>query len=216
MARTGVNIFTTLRQLPRIVKSAIVERRFRGELAAVPRFSLAEFPEDTRGRISGIARPFGAALEAPLSGRPCVYYHITIAEIDAGSVRELVSEQDAVRFILDDGGHRAVIDPGHARISAEFDHETTSKAAFDANIAQHTLLERHSLIKRNWFSTDAVLYREAIIEIDEPIVVVGIGTWEPDLEAMPTGIYREANATRLWLSGSARFPLVISDDPTAR
>jgi hypothetical protein len=35
---------------------------------------IAELPEDTPGRIAGIAQPAGEALTAPLSGRACVYY----------------------------------------------------------------------------------------------------------------------------------------------
>jgi hypothetical protein len=213
MIRGGINIFTKLRQLPRITKAAFAERRFRRELRAVPRSSIADLPGDTHGRIAGIAKPFERVLEAPLSGRRCVYYRILIASFDAGYLRELATEQDAVRFVLEDRGHRAVIDPTHATFSTGFDHESTSRAATDADIMQLTLLERHALASHSFFGIDALLYREAIVGVGERITVVGAGTREPDPDAMPMGSYREHAVTRLWLRGSARFPLVISDDP---
>jgi hypothetical protein len=213
MVRGGVNIFTKLRQLPRIAKAAFAERRFRRELRAAPRSSVADLPADKRGRVMGIARPFGPVLEAPLSGRRCVYYRILIASLDAGYLRELATEQDAVTFLLEDRGRRAVIDPTHATFSTGFDHESTSRAAADADIMQLTLLERHALATRSFFGIDALLYREAIVEVGERITVVGTGTREPDPDAVAIGSYRDHAATRLWLRGSARFPLVISDDP---
>jgi hypothetical protein len=53
----------------------IQQGRQRGRLLhqAPPR-PLAEMPEDTPGRVVGIAQPIGDALTAPLSGRRCVYY----------------------------------------------------------------------------------------------------------------------------------------------
>jgi len=201
-------------RLLRRLHDAISERRFRRELAAARSFSLATLPEDTRGRITGIARPLAPLLEAPLTGRPCVYYHVRIEQVFAGITHELASEQRAVRFILEDGDQRAVIDPVHARISAGFDRSSESRAAFDANPVQRALLDHHALVDRNWVWTDSVCYREAIIEVDEPIAVIGIGTREPDLEATSAGLYRDPGATRLWLRGSPRFPLVITDDPS--
>ena len=215
MTRDGEGTLSKLLLLLRLLHDAIIGRRFRRALAAAPSFSLATLPEDTRGKITGIARPLAPLLEAPLTGRPCVHYHLRIEQLRAGVARELASEQDAVQFILEDRDHRAVIDPVHARISAGFDHWSKSRAAFDADPVQRSLLERHALVYRDWFWTDSVRYREAIIEVDKPIAVVGIATREPDLEATSVGLYRDPGATRLWLRGSPRFPLVISDDPSA-
>jgi hypothetical protein len=61
---------------------------------------------------------------------------------------------------------------------------------------------------------DGLRYREAILECDEMIAVVGGGIRERDLEATPDS-YRDGSATRLCFSGTSKHPLFISDDPRA-
>jgi hypothetical protein len=142
----------------------------------------------------------GALLEAPLSGRPCVYYSVSIREmrgfdlLDVGAMAYLlgtksrgpvmVSQQDAIAFVLEDAGKQVVIDPAGARISVGFDHVTRSKAAFDASPRQLALLQHHGLTKRNWFNTAEVEYSESVLEIGDPIVVLGGGKREPDPERL--------------------------------
>ena len=97
-----------------------IDHPFRREVVTARRFSLDEFPEGVRGRATGVARPSGPTLVAPLSGRACVFYTVAVVELgiaDAehvGPTRELAREQDVVTFLLDDGGRPAVIDPAHA------------------------------------------------------------------------------------------------------
>lgn len=197
-------------------------RRLRKQIRQAPRFRLAELPENTLARIAGRARPLGQrALAAPLSGRTCVYYSVTVLARMAGvttgsrSLKVLATEQEAVAFMLEDEGHRAVIDPRNAQISTPYDYESRSRAVFDASPDQRELLVRHELVNRNWFDTIEVLYREAVIELDEQVVIVGGGTREPDPDAIPTGGYRDGGATRFRFTGTDRMPLVISDEPDA-
>jgi hypothetical protein len=58
-----------------------------------------------------------------------------------------------------------------------------SRGAFGASAKERALLERHALIRCDWFSTGRLRYCEAIIELDEAITVVGSGTREPDPDA---------------------------------
>ena len=77
------------------------------------------------------------------------------------------------------------------------------------------VLDRLLLVRRDWFNTDLVQYREAIIEVDETIAVLGAGVREPDPDAAPTGMYRDSGPQRLRFTGTAKNPLLISDDPRA-
>jgi hypothetical protein len=200
--------------LRRLIAQRLADRRLRRALSDAPLWPLADLPEDVWARITGVARPLDErVLEAPLSGRLCLYYSITIEELGPGGLAVLASEQEALPFVLEDRGSRAVIDPAHARISTAFDHVSESQAAFDASPRQRALLERHGLVYRNWFSTEKLRYAEAIIELDEALTVVGAGTREPDPDAPATGAYRDGRPTRIRLTGAARYPLMISDDP---
>jgi hypothetical protein len=207
--------FAALANLRRLITQQLAHRRLRRRLRQAPRWPLAELPEDTWARITGVARPLGGrVLEAPLSGRLCLYYSIAIEERGpGGSLAVLAGEQEGLPFVLEDRDRRAVIDPAHARISTAFDHVTESRALFDAGPRERALLERYALVHRDWFTTESLRYCEAIIEVDEPLTVVGSGTREPDPEAPPGGVYRDGRPTRIRLTGSARYTLMISDDP---
>lgn len=190
--------------------------RLRRRMRKAPRAELATLDENTFARVTGTVRPMRKRLlEAPLSGRLCVYYSITViaAREHLGQRTTIGSEQEAMTFLLEDATGHAVIDPDHARISVAFDYVSESKAAFDADPKQRAILERLRLVRRDWFNTDLLQYREAILEVDETIAVFGAGVREPDPDAARAGMYRDRGPERLRFTGTARYPLLISDDP---
>ncbi len=190
------------------------DRRFRRQLKKAPSSVLGSLEENTFARVSGTVRPFGKRLlEAPLSGRLCVYYSFDVVSTRGVHDTIIGTEDEGMTFLLEDETGCAVIDPAHAVFSVGFDHETRSKAAFDATPKQREILERLDLIRRNWILTDHLVYREAILEIDETIAVLGAGVREPDPEAVRTGLYRDDVAQRMRFTGTAKYPLVITDDP---
>jgi len=196
----------------------LADWRLRRQLRAAAPAELATLAESSFARLTGAVRPTGKRLlEAPLSGRPCVYYAIHVISASGPSPRhshtEIGSEQEAMAFLLDDSTGRAVIDPDHARFSVGFDHVSESKAAFDADPRQRAVLDRFGLVHRDWFGTEHLIYREGVLELDERISVLGAGVREPDPDAAPTGMYRDGPPTRMRFTGTARYPLVISDDP---
>jgi hypothetical protein len=213
------------------------ELRLRRMLRRAPRWSLASLPEDTLGRVTGAAHPFeGEQLTAPLTGRPCVYYIALVEQRgrrDGNSTqwKRLAVERRGVVFMIEDDGHRAIVDPKQARITIDFDHvyrterlplmvrqPETSPAApglLTEGERQAQFLAEHHLVNRDWSKMIELCYREAVIEVGEKIAVLGSGIREPDLEARPDGnAYRAMAGTRLRLTGSRRYPLVISDSPS--
>src|SRR5262249_36836596 len=153
-----------------------------------PRRRLCDAPEATAVCVVGTVRPLARRLlEAPLTGRLCVYYAVRIDEIrPRGDLdRELGRAAESLPFALADGGELAIVDPAHAQIAAAWDHASSSAAAFDADARQRALLADHGLIDRNWFNTAAVRYREAVIVEDERVAVLGAATREPDPEGAP-------------------------------
>ncbi|MBS1121004.1 MAG: hypothetical protein H6Q90_3232 [Deltaproteobacteria bacterium] len=193
---------------------ARLDRDLRELLRQAPGMAVADLPESTWARVSGVVHLLdGRVLEAPLSGRPCVYYAVRIDSMVAPKrANTLMRQRDAVPFLLEDHGHRAVIDPTHARISAEIDHASKSAAAFDATPRQRSLLAtRRALFQRHMYQGSGLLYYESIIEEREPVAVLGAGIREPDPDAAPSA-YRDM-ATRIQLAGSQRYPIIICDRP---
>ncbi|MEJ7603243.1 MAG: GIDE domain-containing protein [Kofleriaceae bacterium] len=188
----------------------------RGSMRGARRYLLDAIPEATRGRVAGVVRPLdGRVLEAPLSGRSCVYHAIEIHDRRASSERLIATEQRSIPFLLEDATGRAVVDPEHARFLCAFDHGSQSKAAFDADPRQRALLGRFELVHRDWWNTTQLRYRESVIAVDEPITVVGMGVREPDPDGPPSieRGYREAGPTRMYFTGTAKHPLLLLDDP---
>ncbi len=200
-------------RMPGALRRRLAERRHRKLMHAAPRFALAEMPENTFGKLVGLARPAdGRLLEAPLSGRLCVYYEVSIdAMANRTMLRTLVTEQEGIPFVLADGDSRAFVDPAHAVMSTGIDHVTSSTLRLRTP-REEALLARHRLLEFSHPLADGLRYRESILEADERIAVFGGGVREPDPEESAAS-YRGAPPTRLCITGTSRFPLFISDDP---
>jgi hypothetical protein len=215
------------------------ELRLRRTLRRASRWSLASLPEDTFGRVTGAAYPFeGEPLTAPLTGRPCVYFIALVEQRGLGGGHRgqwtrLAIERRGAVFVIEDGGHRAIVDPRRARVTIDFDHVIRAhrlplpvrqpktppvggaSGILTEGERQAQFLATHHLVNRDWSSMLELRYREAAIEVGEKIAVLGSGIREPDLEARGGGnAYRAMAGTRLRLTGSRRYPLVISDDPS--
>lgn len=192
-------------------------QRLKRQLRAAKPWSLNELPEDTHGRVIGQARALGEQLVGPLTGRPCVYYIAMVEEQRSTGRssywRTVASETRGVPFMLEDGTGRAIIDPNGAQVALDFDGNSKSGTFNNADPVQEAFLARHGQNSEGWVFNKTLRYREAMIEIGETISVLGSGTREPDPNAAPEAAYRGSPPTRLRLTSSPRFPLIISDDP---
>ena len=212
-----VELLSVFTRIPGAIRRVRERRAHRRLLRDTPPYSLGELPEGAVGKITGRVRPFDKRLlEAPVSGRLCVYYDVAIDALAGESMlRVLATEQEGMTFRLDDAGHHAVVDPAHAQVSTGIDCVVMTKlTALDAR--QRALLARHGLIGKRIMFADQLRLRESILEADEVVTVIGCGVSEPDPDAPPAGGYREDRGSRLRLTGTARYPLIISDDPRAR
>jgi hypothetical protein len=193
--------------LIRALQRSLAERRQRRALKRVERRSLVELVEGRPVRVTGRARPFGAAIEAPLSRRICVCYAVVIYDWHVDdSVRIIHTTQGRAPFLLQDAGLTAVVDPSRAQMSAQFDHTTSLSPPGDR--AARARLEALGVGDRDWFQTRGLELDEAIIELDEPIAVIGNAMQEPDLDAAMAS-YRDGERPLRW----RLEPTAISDDP---
>jgi hypothetical protein len=213
-------LFHNVAAAQRTIRGWFAARRIRRQFRQAKHWSIGSLPEDTVGRITGTVMPFeGQTLEAPLSGRRCVYYAVLIEENlglgGGGAVMPLAEKADGISFVVEEDGHRAVIDPDNALLAVAFDHRATSLAAFDATPRQRALLADADLIHRDWFRTSSLTYREAILEVREVVSILGAGVREPDPDAPAAAAYRSMAQTRLRFTSSPKSQLIISDDRSA-
>lgn len=191
--------------------------RIRRELRGASRVDIGELREGRTGRVVGKVGD-GETLQAPFTGRSCVFYEASVEEYrtrgKSGSWRQVVREARGVPFVLDDGTGRAIVDPSGARVAVDLDMTTRSGTFDDATPVEEEFLTRHGLRSTGWVFNKSLRYREGVIEIGETIAVMGQGVREPDPDAVgKVGGYRSGPPTRLRLGGSARHPILLSDAP---
>lgn len=188
-------------------------RRQLRKMAAKP---IGQLRDDELGKVVGRARALEAVLTAPLTGRSCVYFTATVEEHrSTGKThywKTIIKETRGVPFVLEDGSGRAIVDATAARIAIDFDGRSQSGTFDDPTEAERAFLARHGEKGQGWIFNRRLRYREAVIAEGETIAVLGAGTREPDPDAPPSEAYRGDAPTRLRLTSSPRYPLVISDD----
>jgi hypothetical protein len=97
--------------------SFVVRRRIR----SARRWTIAELPESTLGRIVGRVRAIGELLHSPLTGRPCVGF---VAEVYSEfSLGGIYREARSVPFVIEDESGRALVDSHteQARLDVELE-----------------------------------------------------------------------------------------------
>lgn len=194
------------------------DRKIRRQLRNAQAKRIIELADDELAKVVGRARVLDEALEAPLTKRRCVYFVATVEEHRSTGRssywKTVIREARGVPFMLEDGSGRALVDATAARISIDFDGRSQSGTFDDPTETEKAFLARHGQQGQGWIFNRRLRYREAVIEDGETIAVLGAGTREPDPDAPPTDAYRGDARTRLRLTSSRKYPLVISDDPT--
>lgn len=156
----------------------------------------------------------GPTVMAPISGRRCVYYRVVVHQATGNRKRERAREDGGVRFQIDDGTGRALVDPEGARIAVELDTRTRSGLFDDATAAEEAFLQRHGIGSTGLIFNRTLTYQEGVIEIGDTVAVLGRGVREPDRSATArVAGYRDPPPTRLRLGGSSRHPILICDQP---
>ena len=189
--------------------------RLRRALRRAKHVSIAEASEGSVVRLGGRVVE-GETLEAPLTGRRCVYYVAIVEEFEAGSTpdswRELAREARGVQFAIEDGTGRAIVDPDGARVDVDLDRTSRSGSLEEPTAAQVAFLERQGVTLTGWSFNKTLRYREGVFEVGEPIAIMCRPMREPDPGAASREVgYREAPGTRLRVGGSARHPILLSD-----
>lgn len=173
---------------------------------------IAQLPENTHGRLVGRAEVLGEPLMSPLTQRPCVYYIVKVEEGDPWV--DVAQEERGVPFRLVDASGHAIVDPQGAEVALDFDRVSKTSFWDGANPIQEAFLARCGKKSTRLGMNKRLRFREAVISVGELISVGGSGVREPDPDATPRDGYREELPTRLRLTSSPKFPLLISDRTT--
>ncbi|MBI3134646.1 MAG: hypothetical protein HYZ14_08250 [Bacteroidetes bacterium] len=191
-------------------KKAVVRRNLKKAAGK----KISQFFNGDIAKVVGQVEFVGEPLSAPLSGRPCAYYHVLVEQhVSNGKNshwKKLVEEEISGTFVIRDGKHTAFVD--QAQIKTYLVQDKTYNSGFlnDASIALDQYLSRHGHKSTGLLGLNKTIrYKEGVLENGELMAVVGKGEWKEARELhLP-----ESYGRILHISATDEHPVYLSDDP---
>jgi hypothetical protein len=182
--------------------------RYRRKLRRAPLRPIAEVEEDRVARIVGIVRAVGPTIVSPLLGKPCVCFVVVARKNDSVNDGVIARQMDAVPFVIEDSSGHALVVATEAQLAITMWHVAANQPVRALDEPARALVRDAGL-----GDTTRVDVEEGVIAVGDRIAVLGSGTREPDPDAAGEADYRSAGGTRLCLTSSRKYPLVISNQP---
>ncbi len=159
------------------------ETKTRRELKKQKGKRIIDFNHAEVGKIVGRVKKIDQVLEAPLSGRPCVFYQVIVEKkVKSGkssSWKKIIHDQNAVNFIIQDDTHEAIVELGHVQVSLVKDVNLKSNSWSPPNQTLVNYLKKHNIDHTSLFGVQRSLrYKEGVLHIGETAAVNGTGFWE--------------------------------------
>ena len=180
----------------------------RADLAKLPPLPFAEVVDGKRAKITGTV-VLDTIATAPLSGRACGYWMITIDEVGLNESVERGVLDGGVPFLLDTGAGRARVLPDGARV----DLPPTANEFPAGSLLPPSEREIWSRLspRFNYPNASKIRFTERVLPAGLHIHVAGISQREPDRSAIDAdnASYRGDIPTVPVFSGSRRHPLWI-------
>ncbi|MFO0613641.1 MAG: GIDE domain-containing protein [Polyangiaceae bacterium] len=192
--------------------------RIRKQLREAVRRPIGELGPGMAAKVIGRVVPVETGLlQAPLSGRPCVFYEAVVEEhVSSGRSShwvERIRESNRVDFALDDStGVVRVSSREQMDYLAERDSEQRSGTFNDAAPHLEAFLARHGMKSQGWVFNKSLRYREGVFEPGEAVAVVGVVEHEDDPDGSAEAQGYRATARRAVLKAPAGGALVASDE----
>ena len=162
-------------------------------------------------KIIGYAKPIENHLIAPLSGKPCVYYSITIDLKDKKNWRRIINDTKSHGFYIDDNTETAFIDKNAFNTKTSLKHIINTykiNATPKNNNNLKDYLKQQTTNKKRLTSNTTLRCKESIIKVDEKIGVKGIANWI----TLDQKTKRFSYSKMVTLTGTAKEKLLITND----
>lgn len=191
-------------------KKAVVKRKLKKAAGK----KIGQFYNGDIAKVVGHVECVGEPLLAPLSGRPCAYYHVLVEQhVSTGKSshwKKLIEEEVAGTFLIRDGRHAAYVDQSKIKTYLVQDKIFNSGFLNDATIHLDQYLQKHGHSSTGLLGLNRTIrYKEGILEKGELMAVVGKGEWvEAETLSLPQSYGRI-----LKISAHEDQPVYLSDDP---
>ncbi len=179
--------------------------------------SINSIKENEYAKIIGHAKYVNDPLEAPLSGRQCVYYHVMIEVKGDKSWRRIINDVQSQDFFVETATEMAIVKSASIQKSTSKcylvkDYKENSGFRNDAPEKLKAYLKQHNKKSTGILGINkAIRYTEGIIELNEKIGVKGIAKWKSLKDPIEGYSYSKI----LTFEGSKKEKLLITDEPKA-
>ena len=173
--------------------------------------------ENEYAKIIGRAKHVNQPLEAPLSGRKCVYYQVIIEVKGDKSWRRIINDEKHQDFFIESNSEMAIVkmsllQKSMKRFFLVKDYKEKSGFRNDATEKLERYLKLHNKKSTAFLGINkTVRYSEGVIELNEPITVKGVAQWKILNEPIEGYSYSKI----LTLIGTKKEKLLVTDEPKA-
>lgn len=197
----------------------VLDRRSRSQrvsrlLRGVPARSISELQNGALVKVVGNARPVSGHVEAPLTGKPCVYSRTTID--GSSTVRRTEDARSGAEIWVEDATGRALVQMVEPQPLAVLYPRISGARTGPPTPRERALLQEHGNVRLS-LEPHIVSYefREGYVEVDDEIVVAGVCRMEADPKPDRSQVqsYRDA-PTRARIVAPPGGQVLLSDLPT--
>ena len=201
-----------------IVAGYLIRRAYyttRGRLRRLRATAVKGAPDAAQVKIAGRIVAWAPPLVAPISGRPCVHYAVTVQEKSArGGWKPFVEEARTSPFLVDDGTGRALFRATRAKVDITAADARVAGTFRDSSQELAALLGRHGrdpnllggLLARH------LRWDERILQPGARVAVQGTTAWETAPGAPASGDARQL--LQLVVTDPDNGPALVSDHPS--
>jgi hypothetical protein len=173
--------------------------------------------ENEYAKIIGKAKHVHEPLEAPLSGRQCVYYHVMVEVKGDKNWRRIINDEKHQDFFIESNSEMAIVKISATQKSTRRFHlvkDYKEKSGFrnDATEKLEAYLKYHNKNITSILGINKTIrYTEGVIELNEPIAVKGVAKWSALKEPIEGYSYSKI----LTVTGTKKEKLLVTDEPKA-
>ena len=193
------------------------EQRTKRAIRAAPSTAIAEAQAGKVAKLTGRVAYLTEPVRAPLSGRACAYYLVTVEEWQSngksGSWVTILRDPGGVDFLIEDGTGRAQVVNQALKVVAVQDAKYSSGTFNDATPELEAYLAKHGKQSRGGIFNKGMRYLEAVFEAGETVAIVGQIGFEHDPGAVPEGAGYRETPQRAVIAAPPGGYLLASDDP---
>jgi hypothetical protein len=162
------------------------------------------------GKIEFVSRP----LVAPLSNRPCAYYHVMVEQqVSTGKSshwKTIITEENTGTFVIRDGKYCAHVNSEKIKSYIVDDRKYSSGFLNDASEVLENYLNSHGEKSENFLGLNKTIrYKEGVLEAGEYIAVMGRGEWKSAAQEQLPDSYDKV----LVITSTETDAVYLSDDP---